>query len=178
MADAISNGACIADIGSGAGFPALPLAIVRDDLKITAIDSTKKKTDFIEYAAKSLGLANIKTVNDRAEIMGHKPEYREKFDAATARAVTRMNALCELCIPLVKIGGIFAAMKSRETESELPEAERAIQLLGGNIISDNKYTLTDGTEILERDLIIIQKKRPSPEIYPRNGGAIAKKPLI
>ncbi len=164
----------LADIGCGAGFPTLPLAVMLGDLKITAVDSTGKRIRYVQSAAEKLGLSNVKAVAARAEELGKKSEYREKFDAVTARAVASLNVLCEYCLPLVKVGGRFIAMKASVAD-ELESAKKAISILGGKLV--NTVTLTLPVSDSERNIVIIEKIKPTPENYPRAGGAIAKKPL-
>ena len=165
---------CIADIGCGAGFPALPVACIRNDVKITAVDSTQKRIRYVDFAAKTLGLHNVSALCARAEDLGKKAEYRECFDVCTARAVAALNILCEYCLPLVKVGGIFAAMKANADE-EIKASENAIKLLGGKISQVEKIKLPFSNA--ERTVIIIKKVKPTPLSYPRIGGVLIKKPL-
>lgn len=169
-ADKIPMGASVIDVGCGGGFPTLPLAIARPDLAITALDSTAKKLVFVENMAKKLSL-NVKTLAARAEEI---PEYRESFDVATSRAVARMNLLTELCLPLVKVGGRFVAMKGASGREELSEAEDGIVKLGGNVTDVDAFTLLSAGE---RVLITVKKTSPTPPAYPRPWGKIKKKPL-
>jgi len=169
-ADKIPEGATVIDVGCGGGFPTLPLAIARPDLAITALDSTAKKLVFVENMAKKLSL-NVKTLAARAE---ETPEYRESFDVATSRAVARMNLLTELCLPLVKVGGRFVAMKGASGREELSEAEDGIVKLGGNVTDVDAFTLLSAGE---RVLITVKKTSPTPPAYPRPWGKIKKKPL-
>ena len=124
----------------------------------------------------NLGLKNVKTSNERAEVIG-QGKLRESFDVACARAVGKLNLLCELCLPLVKVGGVFLAMKSQTTSAELEEAKNAISLLGAELDRVASYQLTDGGEVLERTIVIIKKVKPTPKTYPRNNSQISKKPL-
>ena len=149
----IETGAKVVDVGCGGGFPTLPLAIARPDLEITAVDSTAKKLEFVKGVAKDLGL-RVTTISARAEDLGNDVNYRESFDVCTSRAVARLTMLSELCLPLVKVGGRFLAMKSLSTDEELKEAEKAITLLGGAVEEVKSYTLTNGTEEIERTVII------------------------
>lgn len=173
ICDLLPEGSKVIDIGCGAGFPSLPLAIVRRDLQVTSLDSTGKRIRYIEETAHMLGLNNLTAVTARAEEAGKAPEYREKYDFACARAVARMNVLCELSIPFVKVGGSFIAMKSNVQE-ELPEAEKAIKLLGGRIKSQSSFELGDAGH---RTNVEIEKIAPTPTKYPRNNSQISKKPL-
>lgn len=163
------------DIGCGGGFPTIPLAIARKNLKITAIDSTAKKIDFVNSAASQLGLANVNAVSARAEefIEGK----RESFDFATSRAVARLNMLSELTIPYVKIGGKFIAMKGAQAQDELDEAQNGIKKLGGTVVDNLLIDLTDGDDINQRGVIIIEKTSKTPTNFPRKFGQIKNKPL-
>ena len=129
LAAKLPKGATLIDVGCGAGFPTLPLAIVRDDLKITAIDSTAKRIAYVEQTAKILGLCGVTAITMRAEDGAKLPEYRERFDFATARAVAEMRVLCELCLPFVKVGGSMIAMKGKNAEFELSGAKKAVAVL-------------------------------------------------
>ncbi len=172
----IPAGAKACDIGCGGGFPSLVISILREDVSVFAVDSVTKKVNYVKETGKLFGL-NIDTSNRRAEDLGKDPEYREKFDIVTARAVGRLNLLSELCLPLVALGGAFVAMKAQTTKEELKEAETAISLLGGKVERVVSYTLTNGEENLERAIVIIRKVKPTPVAYPRNNSQIAKKPL-
>ncbi len=172
----IPTGARVLDVGCGAGFPSLPLAICRPDLSITALDSTAKRTAYVSATAALLGLANLTTVTARAEDAG-KTELREAFDVVTARAVAALPVLSELCLPFAKQGGVFLAMKGRGAKEELDAATRGIAKLGGRIRSILPLTVTRPDEVLEHTAILIQKTQKTPEIYPRNYSAIVKKPL-
>lgn len=171
----LDKGARIIDIGCGAGFPSLVLAIARDDLSIVALDSTAKRINYITETAEMLGLTNIKAISARAEELA-STEMRESFDYATARAVARMNLLNELCIPYVKVGGKFIAMKAN-AEDELDEAKRGISILGGEFVKAEKYSLTDGENVEPRTLIHINKVKKTDVKYPRNNSQMKKKPL-
>ena len=167
----------IADIGCGAGFPTLPLAILRDDLTITAIDSTDKRVKYVGESARLLGLSNVTAVTMRAEDGGKSPEYRETYDIVTARAVAEMRVLSELCLPFVKVGGSFIAMKGKNAEFELAASKKAIAILGGVLEKSEEISLTDGEETLSHPLIYIKKRSKTPVTYPRPFAQISKKPL-
>ena len=177
LAKRLPKGAKVADIGCGAGFPTLPMAILRDDISITAIDSTAKRIEYVRSARELLGLKNVTAVSMRAEDGGRNPEYREKFDIATARAVAEMRVLSELCLPYVKLGGSFIAMKGKNAEYELASASRAIVMLGGAKPVTETVTISSDTEELSHPLIVIKKKDKTPEKYPRPFAQISKKPL-
>ena len=173
----ISNGSHIADIGCGGGFPTFPIAFLKKDVKILSVDSVGKKAEHVKNTASLFGLGNISVSSRRAEELGNDASYRERLDTVCARAVGRLNLLCELCLPLVKVGGSFIAMKSKTTDEELAEAENAVSVLGGRLKDVINYTLTDGSEDLERTLVIIEKQTHTPPKYPRNNSQITKKPL-
>ena len=173
----LKKSASIADIGCGAGFPTLPLAILRDDLNITAIDSTAKRIGYVTDTCTMLGITNVTAIAMRAEDGGKNPEMRERFDYATARAVAGMRILTELCLPYVKVGGQFVAMKGKNAEFELSESKKAIAVLGGSAPRLQTISLTDGTEDITHPLIIIDKKAKTPALYPRPYAKISKSPL-
>ncbi len=178
LAARIKKGARLIDVGCGAGFPTLPLAILRDDLQITAMDSTAKRINYVAESAVLLGLSNVTAVTMRAEDGGASEQYREKFDYATARAVAELRVLTELCLPYVKVGGQMIAMKGKNAEFELAGAKRAIATLGGRGARCEEIRLTDGKEEpLTHPLIIIDKKERTPKNYPRPFAQISKKPL-
>lgn len=174
LSSLLPNGASIADIGCGAGFPTLPVACHRADVKICAVDSTEKRIRYVNATAASLGLSNVNAIAARAEELGKNAEYRESFDVCTARAVAALNVLCEYCLPLLKVGGAFIAMKANAKE-EIENAKKAIAVLGGKIkqIKELRLPFSDS----ERTIIVIEKIKPTPLSYPRAGGAISKKPL-
>lgn len=171
----LPEGASVIDVGCGAGFPSLPIAIIRDDIKVTSIDSTGKKIAFVENMANKLCLANIKAHCCRAEAF--VKERRESFDVCTSRAVARLNALSELCLPFVKIGGTFVAMKSEKGSEELSEAKLGIEKLGGKLASKKEIALSLGDDYINRELIVFEKVSATPSAYPRNYSQIIKKPL-
>ena len=173
----IPKGATLCDIGCGGGFPTLVIGILRGDVSVLGVDSVTKKVNYVADTAALLGLNNVSVTNERAEEMGQSPKYRQKFDVVTARAVGRLNLIAELCLPLVKVGGNFLAMKSLSTEDELAEAKKAIELLGGEVERVCEYPLTDGNETVERTIVVIKKVKDTPPKYPRNNSQIAKKPL-
>ncbi len=175
LCDYIPQGKTVIDVGCGAGFPSLVLAILRPDLEITALDSTAKKTVFISNCAKSLDIYNIKTVAARAEEFAQ--DNRESFDFATSRAVARLNILCELCIPLVKVGGGFVPLKASKAQEEISEAKNGIRTLGAVLSKSNGYKLTSDGESLERCIFEIKKNVPTDLKYPRMYSQILKKPL-
>ena len=162
------------DVGTGAGFPGLPLLIANDNLEVTFLDSTGKKIKFIETVLDELGLF-ADTVNARAEEAAKDEFLRESFDFATARAVSNLRDLSEYCLPFVKVGGNFISMKSAKTDEEIKNAKEAIRVLGGEIEKVNSFELADCGE---RTLIFIKKVRPTPTKYPRNYSQIVKNPIV
>lgn len=178
MAKYLKKGASIIDVGCGAGFPTLPLALVREDISILAVDSTAKRVNYVKESAQILGLNNVRCEVMRAEDGGKSPEYREKFDYATARAVAEMRILCELTLPFVKVGGQMVAMKGKNAEHELSGAKRAIAILGGADTETHEVSITDGKgEELTHPIISVKKKQKTPMQYPRPYAQISKKPL-
>ncbi len=173
----IPQGSTLMDVGCGAGFPTLPLAIFRPDLKITALDGTAKRIAYVKETAELLGLVNVTAIAGRAEEYAHMPAYRETFDLVTARAVAALPVLCELCLPFAKVGGAVVAMKSAQAEEEISQAARCIQICGGCLNKEEACDLTDGTAIEKRTLVIINKSTATPKIYPRHFSKISKKPL-
>lgn len=172
----IPANATVIDIGCGAGFPSLPLAIARPDVTITALDSTAKRINYINECAKMLELSNITAITARAEELANSPKYRENFDISCARAVARLNVLCELCIPYVKIGGSFIAMKANARD-ELTEAAKAIEKLGGTLVCADKFELLSEGVSDPRCIVSVKKTSQTPKNYPRNNSQIKKKPL-
>lgn len=177
IAHLFPQNATVIDIGCGGGFPTLPLAIVRPDLQITGIDSTAKKVAYVANTARALGLNNVKTLSARAEELAQDPEYREKFDCATSRAVARFNVLSELCLPFVKIGGKMIIMKGASGQEELDEGLEGVRKLGGEVESLAKDTLITPAEQEMRFNLTFSKTLATPTQYPRAFGQIKKKPL-
>ncbi len=174
----INEGASVIDIGCGAGFPSLPLAIARSDVKILALDSTTKRINYIQDTAKLLGITGLSAISARAEELAHDLDYREKFDFATARAVAKLNVLCELCLPYVKVGGRFLSMKANVAE-ELTEAKNAIVKSGGALEASDLFDIVSNVsrETFPRAIISIKKISHTDKNYPRNNSQIKKKPL-
>ena len=165
----------IIDVGTGAGFPGLPLRIVRPELKLTLLDSLQKRINFLEAVITELKLADVLTISSRAEDAAHDGHYREKFDLATARAVAPMPVLCEYLLPFVRPGGLMVAMKAQKTD-EIDADAKAIRLLGGELETVKQFILS-GTD-LNRTLICVRKKGRSPSIFPRKAGTPGRKPLV
>jgi len=168
----------VIDVGCGAGFPTLPLAIFRPDISVTALDGTAKRISYVAETAKMLGLGNVNAVSGRAEELAGTKEYREKFDLATARAVASLPVLSELCIPFVRVGGKMIAMKAQHAEDEINSSRRAVELCGGALSCvRSRQLLSSDDEIQERTLIVIDKIKKTPPEYPRHFSKISKKPL-
>ena len=167
------NGKVI-EIGSGAGFPSMPLKLIRDDLSFTLVESVGKKCEFLHAVVDKLGLSNVNIYSKRAEDLAKEVMHREKYDIATARAVARMNTLAEYCLPFVKVGGAFVAYKSGDV-TEIEEAQTACKILGGKIQSVEKYELPEGYG--ERTLAVVAKIKSTPNKYPRGQGKERKSPL-
>lgn len=178
VSEYIPEGSTVIDVGCGAGFPALPLAIFRPDLKITALDSTAKRINYVAETAVMLGLDNVTAVAARAEDYGNDAKHREKFDVVTARAVAALPILAELCLPLVKVSGSFVAMKASKAQEELELSKNAITKCGGEFISitDKPLIALDGS-FESRYLIKISKVKATPKEFPRHYSKISKKPL-
>ncbi len=169
----LTSGARVIDVGTGGGFPGIPLLIARPEIKLTMLDSTQKKLAFVSESVEKLGLqANI--VHARAEEAG-QGDMRESYDFAVSRAVAAMNVLCEYCLPFVKVGGTFCAMKGAKGKEELDDARKAIGILSGEVQRTETLLLADGGE---RTLVNIKKISHTPTKYPRPSAQISKKPLI
>ncbi len=168
------------DVGTGAGFPGVPLALLREDCRLTLLDSLNKRLVFLETVCKELGLSAT-LVHARAEEGGCRPELREQFDVATARAVAGLPTLCEYCLPFVKVGGKFLALKGPDGDREQEAAAKAVTMLGGRFVGARTLTLPavpeEGIEPMTRRLVEIQKVSHTPQKYPRQSAKIAKQPL-
>ena len=178
LAARLDGGISVIDVGCGAGFPSLPIAILREYIKIFATDATAKRINFVKETAQLLSLENLTAEVMRAEDGGKNPIYREKFDVATARAVANMRVLSELCLPFVKVGGKMVAMKGKNAQFELAEAKKALAVLGADAgkIENIELKSSDG-EIFTHPLVSVKKKTKTPVTYPRPYAQISKKPL-
>ena len=165
----------LCDVGSGAGFPSIPLKIIFPQLKITIVDSLNKRITFLTHLVNELDLEGVSLFHDRAETFAKLKGQRESYDYVTARAVARLNVLAELCLPLVKKSGFFFALKAAKSEEELQEALPAIRLLGGKFIEDKLIELPIIGD--ERHILVIEKKKETPNKYPRKPGLPNKQPL-
>ncbi|SHK57538.1 16S rRNA m(7)G-527 methyltransferase [Clostridium cavendishii DSM 21758] len=165
----------VIDVGTGAGFPGLPIAIMKTDINVTLLDSLNKRINFLNQIKTSLNLDNVVTIHSRAEDGARQKDLREKFDIATSRAVANMSVLSEFCIPYVKVGGYFIALKGPSIDEELEEAKKAIGMLGGKLLQVISVDI-EGTD-LNHNLVVIKKVKATPNVYPRKAGTITKKPL-
>ena len=174
LAQADMRGKTVIDVGTGAGFPGMVLAILEPSARFTLLDSLGKRVDFLREVCEQLGLKNVTCVHARAEefAAGH----RERFDIATSRAVAQLNVLSELTLPLVKVGGLFAAMKSTSTDEEIAAARSAIAQLGGQLAGCTDYPVPE-TDVVHR-IVRIEKVRPTPKQFPRAFARIKKAPLV
>jgi len=172
----ILEGQKVIDIGTGAGFPGIPLKILNNKTNFTLVDSLNKRILFLDTVKDEIHLENISCIHARVEDLSQDKEYREVFDIITSRAVARLNILVEYMLPFIKIGGKCICMKGPEIEEEVKEAEKAIKLLGGNIIDIEKIVLPNSD--IERNIILIEKKSQTPLQYPRRAGIPSKNPII
>ncbi len=164
------------DVGTGAGFPGVPLKIMTPTLGLCLFDSLQKRIHFLEHLCGQLALKDVRTLHGRAEEFGENAAYRETFDLATARAVAKLPVLAELCLPFVRVGGQFVALKGPELEQELAESQRALETLGGRLGEIKNIQLAHGQ--YERNLVVVEKIRPTPKKYPRRAGTPQKAPLV
>lgn len=166
----------MADIGSGAGFPGIPLAIMFPHFQLTIVDSLNKRIVFLNHLVQELGLTGVSCIHGRAEEVARKPEHRDQYDLVTARAVARLNVLNEFCLPFVRPGGTFAAMKGTDPQEEIVEAKRSLQVLQATFTADHALKLP--VEQSERHIIVMSKKGPTPKAYPRKPGMPLKTPIV
>lgn len=165
----------LVDVGTGAGFPGIPLKIVYPHLRVTLLDALNKRVKFLDIVIKELGLKNISADHGRAEDFAKNKKYREKYDLCVSRAVANLSTLSEYCIPFVHLGGCFISYKSEKIDEELGQSKKAISILGGNVEDVVRFKLTD-TDI-GRSLIKIKKEKKTPEKYPRKAGLPSREPL-
>ena len=169
------EGRRLLDVGTGAGFPGMVLKILVPSLDVTLLDSLNKRLDWLAETCGALGLHGVRTVHARAEEKSHDPAFREQFDAVTSRAVAELRTLCELCLPYVKVGGVFLAMKSVDSDGELSAAGPAMEALGGRLEAASEYEIP-GTEVRHR-VVIIKKFAQTQKKFPRTFAKIKKNPL-
>lgn len=173
--DKIKNAKTIIDVGTGAGFPGLPIAIMNPNVEVTLLDSLNKRINFLNLVVRELGLKNVKTIHSRAEDGARKPELREKFDIATSRAVANMAVLSEFCMPYVKKGGYFVALKGPSIDEELENGSNAIKILGGELKDIIEISIEETD--LKHNIVEVKKIKTCPKTYPRKAGTVNKKPL-
>lgn len=174
-AEVFTGRGTLIDVGTGAGFPGIPLKITFPELEVTLLDSLNKRVKFLNEVTGALGLQKITALHGRAEDFGKKKEYREAYDFCVSRAVANLSSLSEYCLPFVKVGGCFISYKSGKIEEEKKQAEKAVSLLGGAFRETVCFHLADTD--MERALCMIEKKRPTPGKYPRKAGTPVKEPL-
>jgi len=172
----IPTGCTVVDIGAGAGFPGIPIKIIRPDIELSLVESSKKKAGFLEHTVRELGLRGARVFSERAEDFGRRKENRENFCLSVSRAVADLAVLAEYSLPLVKVGGRFIAYKAKSVQEEAVKAERAINLLGGYVEEIAKVVIPFLNA--ERYLVSVVKASPSPRNYPRKAGIPSKKPLV
>lgn len=163
------------DVGTGAGFPGIPIKIIYPQLSVTLLDSLNKRVSFLKDVVKELELKDIVALHGRAEDFGRNKEYRETFDVCVSRAVANLSSLSEYCIPFIKKGGKFVSYKSSISQEEIDNAKNAIKVLGGEIIANNTYDLPCSN--IKRTFVIIEKKKETPKKYPRKAGTPTKEPI-
>lgn len=165
----------VIDVGTGAGFPGIPLKIFKPEIEMVLLDSLDKRVKFLKSVVEDLNLSGVECVHGRAEDLAHDKNFRERFDLVTARAVARLNVIAEYCLPFAKVGGTFAAMKGKNFREEITEAGTAVKILGGGEILSVEKFLPDLPDV--RAVIYVDKKKPAPKNFPRKAGVPTKNPL-
>ncbi|MDU4891459.1 MAG: 16S rRNA (guanine(527)-N(7))-methyltransferase RsmG [Clostridium sp.] len=173
--DYVKNAKSIIDIGTGGGFPGIPMRIVKEDSKMVLLDSLNKRINFLNEVINDLNLSNIKTIHGRAEDFAQTAEYRQRFDLAVSRAVANLTVLLEFCLPYVKVGGYFVALKGPAIEEEIKAAEGALKALGGKIEKIIEVDI-EGSD-LKHNLLVVKKIKDTPKKYPRKAGMVTKNPI-
>lgn len=171
-----NKNASLIDVGTGAGFPGIPLKIANDGFKVTLLDSLNKRITFLEEVKKELGIINLECIHSRAEDGGRNADLREKFDYCVSRAVARLSVLSEYCMPFVAVGGYFISLKGPDAAEELTEAQKAISVLGGKVEKVVEITIPESD--LKHCAVVIKKIKSTPKVYPRKAGTAAKKPIV
>lgn len=171
----LKNAKTVIDVGTGAGFPGMPIAILRDDIEVTLLDSLNKRINFLDLVVRELGLKNVTTIHSRAEDGARNKNLRESFDIATSRAVANMAVLSEFCLPYVKISGYFVALKGPAIEEELENSKKALSVLGGKLLRVDE-TIIEDTD-LNHNIVVVEKIKECPKTYPRKAGTVTKKPI-
>ncbi|MCL1866806.1 MAG: 16S rRNA (guanine(527)-N(7))-methyltransferase RsmG [Oscillospiraceae bacterium] len=169
----VPRGTSVIDVGSGAGFPGVIMKMFRPDLEVTLLDSARKRTDYLSALTAHIGV-ECRVVTGRCEELSRSPDFREGYGVATARAVANLSALCEYCLPFVKVGGVFVAMKGEKSEAEIGKSEAACAALGGEVRDVIEYRLPSGDG---RCLVVIEKVKATPEAFPRQRVNIVKNPI-
>lgn len=164
------------DVGTGAGFPGLPLKIFCPELKLTLLDSLNKRVKFLQLVVDELGLKDVEVIHARSEEAARNKKYREQFDLATARAVARLPIICEYCLPFVKQGGTFIALKGRQYEEEIQDAQKAFSVLGGKLVKSMPVKLPELED--KRAVVYIKKEKATPKVYPRKAGTPERNPIV
>ena len=171
----LASDVSIIDIGTGAGFPGIPLKIAFPDIKITLLDSLNKRINFLKEVCEELKLENVELIHGRSEDFGKNPHYRERYDLCVSRAVANLATLSEFCIPFVEVGGSFVSYKAGDCGEEVKESARAVDKMGGRIEAAKEYTVP--TSDLNRVLLVIKKEKATPKAYPRKAGTPSREPL-
>ncbi len=174
--DLIKDNVSVIDVGTGAGFPGLPIRINNPSIRLTLVDSLNKRINFLNEVLSELGIDDVLTIHSRAEELGKDAKHREKYDVCVSRAVANLTTLCELCLPFVKKGGLFVSLKGPKAYEEAEEAKKAISLLGGRLKEIRTYELPDGD--INHNVVIIEKISQTPTKYPRKAPKPSREPLI
>lgn len=174
--DIIEDNMSVIDVGTGAGFPGLPIKINNPTVRLTLVDSLNKRINFLNEVLSQLGIEDVLTIHSRAEELGQDIKHREKYDICVSRAVANLTTLCELCLPFVKKGGLFVSLKGPKAHEEAEEAKKAVSLLGGRLREIREYKLPD--EEINHNVVIIEKISQTPTKYPRKAPKPSKEPLV